>query len=303
MAHNAKFAIQNLFNVEGWVVVVSGGGSGIGLMITRAFANNGARVYIIGRSSPVLEQAAHEHGQSLLSPYGRIVPVMCDITDKDSIQQTVNLIKLNESHIDLLVNSSNVAKGKSDMTKGDLDPPETFAEELWRETVEDWETVYRTNVIGDSHLRAATSSRRWRLCPSWLARQARGHAHTPGVINITSVSGMTRTTQNHINYNVSKAAAIQLSTLLAQELRRRALRIRVNNVAPGLFPSEIMTDETEEVVRSTWAEPNFGKVHGVPANRPGSDEDIAQAVLMLACNQYAYGQTLVIDGGYLLEHP
>jgi NAD(P)-dependent dehydrogenase (short-subunit alcohol dehydrogenase family) len=42
---------------------------------------------------------------------------------------------------------------------------------------------------------------------------------------------------------------------------------------------------------------------GIPAGRPGRDEDMAQAALMLAVNQYAYGQTIAIDGGYLLEHP
>lgn len=69
---------------------------------------------------------------------------------------------------------------------------------------------------------------------------------------------------------------------------------------------------------------DFGQKKGIPAGRPGKEADMAQAALMLACNEYAYGQvsghstnvvlflpfylfhdkqTIAIDGGYLLEHP
>lgn len=49
--------------------------------------------------------------------------------------------------------------------------------------------------------------------------------------------------------------------------------------------------------------PDYGAKKGIPAGRPGSEEDMAQAVLALACNQYMHGQTVVFDGEYLLEHP
>lgn len=41
----------------------------------------------------------------------------------------------------------------------------------------------------------------------------------------------------------------------------------------------------------------------IPAGRPGKEEDMAQAVLMLAVNNYVNGQTVAVDGGYLLGHP
>lgn len=53
------------------------------------------------------------------------------------------------------------------------------------------------------------------------------------------MSGITRTTQHHFKYNVSKGAAIHLSNLLAQECRRTKVNVRVNNIAPGIFPSEM----------------------------------------------------------------
>ena len=63
--------------------------------------------------------------------------------------------------------------------------------------------------------------------------------HTASVINISSISGITRTSQHHFMYNVSKAASIQLNDLLAQELRRPGVKVRVNSIAPGIFPSEM----------------------------------------------------------------
>jgi hypothetical protein len=55
------YSPSKLFNVEGLVAVVTGGGSGIGLMMAAALENNGAIVYIVGRRHDVLERAAQEN--------------------------------------------------------------------------------------------------------------------------------------------------------------------------------------------------------------------------------------------------
>ena len=72
-----------------------------------------------------------------------------------------------------------------------------------------------------------------------LLSAAAREGHTGTVINISSMSGITRTSQHHFKYNVSKAATIHLSQLLAQEFRRPGVNVRVNNIAPGIFPSEM----------------------------------------------------------------
>ncbi|KAG2349192.1 NAD(P)-binding protein [Suillus weaverae] len=90
MTHEAAFS---LFDVEGWVCVATGGGTGIGLMIAQALANNEAK--------------------------GKHIPVTCDVTLKDSIKQLVQVINKQEDHIDLLVNNAGISEGKSDIEKGD----------------------------------------------------------------------------------------------------------------------------------------------------------------------------------------
>ena len=57
---NTDYSINSLFSVEGNIVVVTGGGTGLGKMIATAFATNGAKVYITGRRKEVLEKTAEE---------------------------------------------------------------------------------------------------------------------------------------------------------------------------------------------------------------------------------------------------
>ncbi|OJT11373.1 Rhamnolipids biosynthesis 3-oxoacyl-[acyl-carrier-protein] reductase [Trametes pubescens] len=291
---NAKFASSRLFDVEGWVCVVTGGGTGIGLMIAQAFANNGARVYITGRRPEVLEHATKAWGKSLVNPRGQLIPVPADITDKASIEHLFKEISKNEKHVDVLVNNAGVSLGTSEVEKGD-ESAQALKDELWKEELSDWETVYRTNVIGYFFTTAA-------FLP--LLSAAGREGHTGSVINISSMSGITRTTQHHFKYNVSKAATIQLNILLAQELRRPGAKVRVNSIAPGIFPSEMTHGESDDKNKSVMqVPPDYGEKKGIPAGRPGGEEDMAQTALYIATNEYLYGQTIPVEGGYLLEHP
>jgi len=77
----------------------------------------------------------------------------------------------------------------------------------------------------------------------------------------------------------------------------------VNSIAPGYFPSEMTTSESNEENKSEMPQDGWRKDKMVPADRPGRDEDMAQAVLSLAVNKYINGQTLVVDGGLLIEMP
>jgi NAD(P)-dependent dehydrogenase (short-subunit alcohol dehydrogenase family) len=133
--------------MEDRVAVVTGGGTGNGLMIAQAFANNGARVYITGRRREVLDQAVKTWGSSLAHSKGQLIPIECDITNKDSIKSLVEEIQKREKQVDVLVNNAGIRKDKSDVGKGQSDVKE-YARELFSEEQSDWEETYRTNVVG-----------------------------------------------------------------------------------------------------------------------------------------------------------
>ena len=66
---NSELKIQKLFNVEGYTAVVTGGGTGIGLMITQALVSNGAKVYITGRRMDTLNTVVEKYSDG-----GQIIP-------------------------------------------------------------------------------------------------------------------------------------------------------------------------------------------------------------------------------------
>ncbi|KAH7913964.1 NAD(P)-binding protein [Hygrophoropsis aurantiaca] len=95
----------NLFTVEDQVAVVTGGGTGIGLMIATTLEGNGATVYIVGRRLDVLEKAALENNR-----YGKIIPLQGDITSRESLLSMVETVKARHGYIDLLVNNAGIAR-------------------------------------------------------------------------------------------------------------------------------------------------------------------------------------------------
>ncbi|KAH9480252.1 Short-chain dehydrogenase/reductase VdtF [Psilocybe cubensis] len=96
---------SNLFDVEGLVVVITGGGTGIGLMMARALENNGASVYIVGRRLEVLERAAAENNN-----FDKIFPIEGDVTDRDSLLNVVEEVRSRHGYIDLLINNAGIAR-------------------------------------------------------------------------------------------------------------------------------------------------------------------------------------------------
>lgn len=224
---------------SGWTAVVTGGGTGIGLMAAQALANNGARVYISGRRQEVLEQTVKTQGANLAHPQGQIIPIVADITSKSDVLNFVHEVSKREKRLDLLVNNAGISEGKSSTEKGQ-ESAQALADELWKEDVTQWENVYRTNVIAyvqssvNIHASPISFSHVFTtvaFLPLLSAASDVSSAipsRTASVINISSMSGITRTSQHHIKYNVSKAASIHLNTLLAQELRQKGVKVRVN---------------------------------------------------------------------------
>jgi NAD(P)-dependent dehydrogenase (short-subunit alcohol dehydrogenase family) len=83
MSNNKDLQLNEVFDVKGKVALVTGGGSGIGLMITQTLAVNGAKVYIVGRTEEKLEKVVEVHGKDIA---GEIIPIVGNIATKDGVQ-------------------------------------------------------------------------------------------------------------------------------------------------------------------------------------------------------------------------
>lgn len=79
--------------------------------------------------------------------------------------------------------------------------------------------------------------------------------------------------------------------------------IRVNSIAPGYFPSEMTTSESDKDNKSDLPAEKVQEKGHVPMGRAGADEEMAMGVLFLAGNRYVNGEVVAIDGGVLLDVP
>ncbi|OQE25582.1 hypothetical protein PENSTE_c006G09243 [Penicillium steckii] len=285
---NQKFQLANLFNVKNKVALITGAGSGIGLMAAQALAVNGAKVYITGRTQEKLDKVAELYGQNIS---GQIIPITSDITNKQSIDKLVKEISSREKFLSILINNAGISTGHQNTEPED---PQELRKSLFEDesaNIPAWDDTFRTNV---TQLFFVTSAFLPLLQKG--SEQERGWSST--VINITSISGIVKVSQHHFAYNASKAAAIHLTKMLAHEVMTSKLRIRVNNIAPGVFPSEMTAGESDEKQKSFIPKEKYeGKT---AARRPGKDEDMASTVLFAVTNQYLNGQTVAVDGGYVL---
>jgi len=285
---NKNFLLSEVFNVKGKVALVTGGGSGIGLMATQALAVNGAKVYIVGRTEEKLNAVVKSHGQGIA---GEIIPLVADITSKSEIARLVKEIESKEKSLCILINNAGIA-GNTQTTEAKT--AEEMKKNLFEDessTFEDWTNTYQTNVPQLFFMTMA-------FLPLLQKASETQYGYSGTVINISSISGIVQSSQHHFGYNASKAAAIHLTKMLASEVAQNEIKVRINSIAPGVFPSEMTAGESGEDQKSHVEKDKYAKV---PARRPGKDEDMAGAILFAATNQYLNGQTIAVDGGYILH--
>jgi NAD(P)-dependent dehydrogenase (short-subunit alcohol dehydrogenase family) len=183
---------------NGRVVVITGGSRGLGLVLARQFAAEGARLCLLARKEEELERAA-EH----FPPGLDVMTVRCDIRRRSDIRAAIDTILDRWSAIDVLVNNAGVIQ---------VGPLEHM-------TAGDFENAMATHFWGPLHLM-------FEIVP---AMRRRGFGR---IVNITSIGG--RIAVPHLGpYCASKFALVGLSDAVRSELAQYG--IRVTTVSPGLM--------------------------------------------------------------------
>ncbi|KAK7048176.1 NAD(P)-binding protein [Favolaschia claudopus] len=290
-------SLQSLYDLSGLIALVTGGGTGIGLMISTGLAANGAKVYITGRRKDVLDKVVAARDKTK----GEMIAVQMDVTDRESIQEVKKFIEQKEGKLHILVNNAGQVGPTSPFlgnpSAPELKDAETLGQALFNnETPSGWSDLYTINTFSIFFVTTAFLG----LLDKGT-RDSQIPGFTSSVINITSISGLIRLAQEHFAYNSSKAAASHLTKMMATEFALKGVRVRVNAIAPGVYASEMTHDEIppEQVNK-------VGKgVMPVPAERSGTAQEIAGTVIYLAspAGCYTNGQEIVVDGGYVTVNP
>ncbi|CCG84447.1 protein of unknown function [Taphrina deformans PYCC 5710] len=279
---------NDLFNLSGMVSVVTGGGTGIGLMIAQGLSANGAKVYIVGRRQEVLEKAVKEH-----EGVGQMIALVGDTTDKESIQSLVKDLSEKESYIDLLVNNAGVA---GDMLDENMDTKNfgSVYDALWNQTFETTSQILTTNVLGYYYTAVG-------FLPLLHKSTSANTGYSAQILNVTSNASFGKMPMNNCIYSASKAASTHLSKMLATLLADS--KIRSNVLAPGLYPSEMTAGDSNENNQSNLGKDQFGME--IPAGRAGTTPEMAATAVFMAskANTYMNGSVVMTDGGVLLKMP
>lgn len=187
------------YDLRGKTVLVTGGSRGLGLVLAREFAANGARVAICARDEQELEQASDD----LQSRGAEVLAVKCDVTNMHEVENMMNRIRERFGHVDVLVNNAGTIE---------VGPLEVMKRE-------DFEHAMRTHFYGPLNtILAVLPQMRERACGR--------------IVNITSIGGKIAV-PHLVPYSASKFALVGLSRGLNTELRKDG--IVVTTICPGLM--------------------------------------------------------------------
>lgn len=250
-------------DLQGKVVVVTGGGGAIGAEMCGQFAKNGAAVVVADISKTKAETVA----AAIREKGGQSAAVEVDVSNRESaagmVEQTVALF----GRLDCLVNNAGINGGPDERK-----PIHEYSDELWQRIINvDLNGVYYCS----------------KPAVTQMIRQGGG-----SIINIGSVVGLTPF-RLQCAFAAAKAAVFQLTKAMALELAPYG--IRVNSIAPG----SIMFEGTKQLF---YADPVRAEamLSHIPLHRPGAAEDIAAMTVFLSSGEskYTTGSVVTVDGGW-----
>ncbi len=246
-------------------ILITGGSRGIGAATARLAAQQGYAVCINYAANIAAAQAVCD---AILASGGQAFAVQGDVAIEADVLRLFAVIDAQWGRLDVLVNNAGVLEQQMSLAT-------MSAARLQR--------VFATNVIGTM------------LC----AREAVNRMSTVNgknggaggvIVNVSSVAGRLGAPKQYVDYAASKGAVDSFTYGLAQEVAAQG--IRVNAVAPGIIDTDIHASggDPQRVAR-------IGA--GLPMQRAGTAEEVAQAILWLASDAASYvnGSVLDVAGG------
>jgi len=266
--------MDNLFDVKGKVVVITGGGGVLCSEMARALAAAGARVAALDLS----EEQAEKVVDQIKSAGGDAIAVCCNVLDKPSIVKAAQTVIKKYGRVDILINGAGGNK-KEATTSDDLKffdlPPDAVR------------FVFDLNFLG-----------------TMLACQVFGkimaEAGQGVILNISSMSAYRPLTKVAI-YSAAKAAVSSFTQWLSVHIcQNYSKNIRVNAIAPGFFLTQqnkfLLTDEKTGDLTAR------GRtiIDHTPMGRFGSPDELVGAVMWLISDaaKFVTGTVIPIDGGF-----
>jgi short-subunit dehydrogenase len=200
-------------------VVVTGGSSGIGLDIAKAYTKKGANVILLARNQARLNEAASECKALVKFDTQQVLSLCVDVTNKSQLADAVAVIKQQVGDPDLLILSAGIVASKRFIEQKD----------------DDFDAIIQTNVMGSRAVAKA-------FLPDMIKRQS-------GQICFISSLGGIISTYGYSAYSASKFAVIGMAGCMRQELAE--YNIGVSVVCPPEVNTPMVTKESEHILPQT----------------------------------------------------
>ena len=257
---------MSMFDLHGRVAVVTGGSAGLGRGIAIALAKQGADLAILARRMDKLEATAAE-----LETLGvKCIPVQCDISSQELVDAAVDTVMKEYGKVDILVN--NAGNG------GPPYPVEDYPMDVFKKVVDlDLVALFRVmQAFGKKMVEA-------------------GYGR---VINIASAMGMVANLDVPLaGYHAAKGGVINLTRCGASDWATKG--ITVNAICPGMFPSEVNSDDFMETQMDFIRRITPMQRPGIPTTMENyGDLDAAACFLASDEARYVTGVILPVDGGW-----
>jgi len=254
-----------MFNLEGKIAAITGGGSGIGKAIAELFASQGAEVFILELN----EATGEETVKNILSKGGKAKAFTCNVAEQTQVKDVFAAIVNESNRVDILVNCAGISHiGRLENT-----------------TEADFDRIFAVNVKGVYNAMAGVILH--------MKKQGGGV-----ILNLASIAGSIGIA-DRFAYSMSKGALISMTFSVAQDYV--ADNIRCNCISPA----RVHTAFVDGFLKKNYAgkeEEMFEKLSKVqPIGRMGKPEEIAALALYLCSDEAAFvtGTDYPIDGGYI----
>ena len=253
---------KNYFDLTGQVAIVTGCSTGLGVLMAKALANQGASIVCVARRQEKIDANAKEIAEGFGVP---TLAVRCDITDTDMVDAAVKKVLDHFGRIDILVNNAGT---------GAVAPAEDITDQQFGNEL---------NIDLFGTFKFARAVAKAAMLPAGYGR----------IINIASMYGLVgNKALGSAPYHAAKGGVVNLTRALAGEWGKKG--VTVNAICPGYF----YTPLTKETLDSEFFQENARWM--IPMERYGHEGELDSAVLFLAspASTYVNGVMVPVDGGY-----
>lgn len=195
--------------------------------------------------------------KTLSEQFGGVLAVQCDVRCESDVQSAVETVKKRFGKIDILVNNAGISKSGL----------------LIDCALDDWKNIFDVNVNGVFNVTKA-------VVKDMISRG------DGAVVNVSSIWGVEGASME-VAYSATKSAVIGFTKALAKEVA--PMGVRVNAVAPGAIDTDMMKVYSDDEIATLCKD-------SIPLGRLGKPEEVADAILFLAENEYVSGEVLKVTG-------